>query len=337
MNADSAALFESASEVVRQAQTAVSKAPLELAVRACFSLARSGTPEERKALLERLAPGLDVPLIEHALLVGYWCGAMVEDGTDGASIEQPLLRRYLELARAAREFHDARALSSTDVDAEALAVQHWPPAYSLLATTTAPAVAVLAASDRARAYGRPLADALAPLSALLPGVTDIVTLARVLDDEPYLVLEPSSLTGIRGRMSGVSDNAQLLLLLMAAFPRPDHVPVRVSQQIVDNARGLGPQRLRTTATAAFSLQAWTAARPSGMSEEPKDAQLLEARPDSIPVFEGARALLLGVPRHTRTWAVAREFKGLRADLTVDEILHESAVRALLLRMSAARS
>jgi len=338
----SSPLFDAAREIVTQARSAAAPAQVEQAVRACFPLALSAAPAEREALLDMLAPALDVPVLEHAVLVGYLCGALIEDGVPAASVEQPLVRRYLEFARRARKFYDAlHAGSGSDVnDAqdEAQVARRLPEeyaAYQLLARAAAPGVAVMAASARARASGRALAELLLPLSATLPATRDIAALALVLDDAPYLALEPSSLTGIRGRMSGISENAQLQVLLMAAFPLSPAAPARVSEEAVQNARGFGPQNLRQTVSAAFTLHAWTAAQMHGLNNDEKHVLWNEARPASIPVFEGARVVLLGPPRYARSWAAQREFNRLRAELTVDALLNSDEVSAILLRMSEA--
>ena len=56
----------------------------------------------------------------------------------------------------------------------------------------------------------------------------------VLDEEPYVAIEPATRTGIVGRMSGIVENFQLNTLLMDEFPRDEP---RVSKEAVAVARG----------------------------------------------------------------------------------------------------
>src|SRR5262249_26054005 len=141
----------------------------------------------------------------------------------------------------------------------------------------------------------------------------------VLDDEPVLVLEPETQLGILGRISGVADNFQLNVLLMDAFPRPSiFVRRRVSQSVVDIARGVGPQQSDEGVLGAWNLYTWKALTSAGRLPDAKslggDKHSIwnEGVPDDIPVFEARTVILLGPPSYTRTWRAQRLFNKLAA-------------------------
>jgi hypothetical protein len=139
-------------------------------------------------------------------------------------------------------------------------------------------------------------------------------------------------------MTGISDNAQLHVLLMDVFPRSAGMPPRVSAGAVQNARGRGPQHLREVVTGAFTLHDFQALR-ADHSLSGEDAHVLwnEARPAGIPECEGFRVILLGPPRYERTWAAQREFARLAAELHVGEILGPDAVASWLEKLARAAS
>jgi hypothetical protein len=265
------------------------------------------------------------------VLVGYLCGALIEDGISARSVEAPLIARYLELSRLAGEFFAAAQRAGEDAATRSLPHAH--AAYQLLARSAAPCISLLCSAASARKLAAPLLDVLTPLSRTVPAARALCDLARVLDDATFVALEPSTSRGIRGRMTGIADNAQLHVLLMNAFPREQGTPPRVSERAVQNARGIGAPNLDELVTGAFTLYSWQALS-SDHSLSGADAHVLwnEARPVDIPEFEGQRVILLGPPRYERTWPAQREFARLGAELIVDEALTASAVLSWLAKL-----
>jgi hypothetical protein len=318
MTSDSA-LFVAVRSIAEAVQRGAAAAEVEQAVRTCFPLTRTASTAERQRVLAELGPVLRGAAAESAVLVGYLCGALLEDGVPPSAVEAPLVEVYLELARRA---HSGDAA-----------------ACELIGRASAPAIAVLSASPRARSLGRPLTELLAPLAAEQRATSDLAALAAVLDDEPYVALEPATLRGVRGRFSGLADIAQLHVLLMARFPRPAGAAPRVADEVVQNALGLGPRDLSEVVSASFTLYSYRAARGQELARESVHLLWNEQPPTSIPSFEGARAILLDAPpRYARSWRAQRRFLHLRAELHIDDELGESEVRELLEQMTrAARS
>jgi hypothetical protein len=344
-----ARLKQAAERVLSLVQSDAALGDIERAVRECYARSRDVGLEERANLLAVLAPALSSSAAERTLTIGYLCGALVEDGCPPDAIEAPLLGCYLELAERARRLYDAcrahvleEGGEFTEQDFEE--AMSWAEAqlpddhaaYRLLARAPQPAISVLSASAAARRRGRPLAGILAPLEGELTAARDLVRLSRVLDDEPYLALEPATRRALRGRMHGVSDNGQLQLLLMDVMAHVYGEPVRVSRAAVRNAHGVGPQDLDEVAEATFTLYDWRAARVAGLLTNDDHVLWNEATPADIPAFEGERVLLLAPPRYRRTWRVQREFD-MRADLSADAVLSEAEAEALYTRLAEAAS
>lgn len=78
-----------------------------------------------------------------------------------------------------------------------------------------PVIAILSASPAARAQCRPSAAQMIELSQHNAGASWLNPILVVLDREPILVIEPDTGLGFVGRMSGISSNFQLPVLLMA--------------------------------------------------------------------------------------------------------------------------
>ena len=108
----------------------------------------------------------------------------------------------------------------------------------------------------------------------------------VLDEEPYVAIEPATRTGIVGRMSGIVENFQLNTLLMDEFPRDEP---RVSKAAVAVARGNGPQQIDETVTGVWNLYSYGALLPGGELAEATDRAYAdtwiwnEGMPADIPV------------------------------------------------------
>ena len=119
----------------------------------------------------------------------------------------------------------------------------------------------------------------------------------VLDEEPYVAIEPATRTGIVGRMSGIVENFQLNTLLMDEFPRDEP---RVSKAAVAVARGSGPaadRRGRHRRLEPLHLRRADARRRAAPT--PTDLAYAdtwiwnEGMPADIPVLDGHRVILLG--------------------------------------------
>lgn len=170
----------------------------------------------------------------------------------------------------------------------------------------------------------------------------VKTLLTVLHDEPIVVIEPGTKTGILARMSGVVDNFQLHMILMDVFPHSGLLPRRrISKEIADVAKGIGPQNLDKTVTGAWNLYDWRAITSD--LKLPKESQLdgmeywiwNEGTPSDIPVMNGRRVILLGPAAYQRQWGAGRTFERLPAEIVIERSLNRNEVKEWLTQMKTA--
>jgi len=171
------------------------------------------------------------------------------------------------------------------------------------------------------------------------GASWLSPMLMVLDREPILVIEPSAGLGLVGRMSGVSSNVQLHMLLMDIFPQADaRNSRRISQKVADIMRGnVAEQQIDPPVTGHWNLHAWTALRGTGrLSRDHNESSIShwiwnEGLPADIPLFDRYRVVVLGPPSYARSFAAQREFLGLRADIEVERLLPPDEVDAWVRR------
>lgn len=159
---------------------------------------------------------------------------------------------------------------------------------------------------------------------------DLVCLAdllAVLDEEPFVIIEPSSGLGIEATLGGVVDNFQLHMLLLDVFPqRGWRRPRRISATAAACARGVGPASLDETVTGAWDLRG--AAGPDG-----GEGEMIwnEGRPTDIEAVDGVRLVVLAPASYRRMWNAGRRFAGLGASLQVDGRLTRAQVERWAIR------
>ena len=170
----------------------------------------------------------------------------------------------------------------------------------------------------------------------------IRTLLSVFDDEPIVVIEPSTKQGILARMSGVVDNFQLHMILMDVFPHAGFIKRRrISKDIANLAKGIGPQSLEQTVTGAWNLYDYRAIQTN--LQLPDEGQLdgmeywiwNEGCPADIPELNGRRAILLGPPTYQRQWGAVRMFERLPAEINIERALNRNEVKEWLEQMKSA--
>ncbi|MER7705258.1 hypothetical protein ABTX81_20490 [Kitasatospora sp. NPDC097605] len=143
-------------------------------------------------------------------------------------------------------------------------------------------------------------------------------LAAALDDEPLLVLHRPSGTGYLLRMDGLTDNFQLHTLLAEALIGGGHLPgIRPDPEVVALSRTEWLDGRRFIATGAFNLVA-----PDG------GWIWNEGMPESIPVVDGVRTLVLDPQPYERSWAAGRFVEQVPGDLRLERVLppEEAAAR-----------
>ncbi len=154
-----------------------------------------------------------------------------------------------------------------------------------------------------------IGDAAAGLGESVPRAHWLPGLARVLDDEPVVVIDDATGRGFRLTMSGVGDNFQLHTLL-------------ADRLVGDPARGLlagegpAPAWVAAATTAPPRLVSGDAIQRRFRLFDATGAYIYpEGRPADIPLAEGARVIVLHPPRGNYGWAGGRTYEHLIPALT----------------------
>jgi len=333
--------------------------PIGAAIQSFFDAAKQATPEAVGKAMAQLAPAIQLEDAERGMTVAVVCGVLVENGFDASPIAGPLMDRVRTLLEGSARLHDATMAqippevrdgdegisgelfegtrsavgASMPAEAEAWAQleQFWPPVISMCSH-----------SPVLRAAGKPLVDLAWRIEERHEGGHWLRLMLAVLDDEPFLAIEPSTNLGIAGRISGIVENFQLHVLLMDAFPQRGLLRRRrVPQNVVDIALGNGPQGSEGTVTGAWNLYTWRALQPNLELPDPGEyashANWVwgEGVPADIPPFDGQRVVLLGPPSYERSWGSQRMFADLKAALQVTHTLDKREVRNALQQIAHA--
>ncbi|MDP1847817.1 MAG: hypothetical protein Q8K79_08500 [Solirubrobacteraceae bacterium] len=318
------------------------------------------TPGESRETLATLAAGLNSLDPEPAGVASRIVGAMIEAGHDpqpartamlGAlQTTLPLCASMVDEARAEVGDPDPALDLNDDAIDQWLADQHAHAlnevagrrpsaleAWQRLHEIWPGAIALLSVDPAARAEAAELAPVAERIEEVHEAGGWLRAMLTVLDEEPYVAIEPATRTGIVGRMSGIVENFQLNTLLMDEFPRDEP---RVSKEAVAVARGSGPQQIDETVTGVWNLYTYAALRPGGELPDASDRDYAdtwiwnEGMPADVPVVDGHRVILLGPAEPTRSWPAQRMFLRLPARLTA-ELLDGSALDAWLAKIEAA--
>jgi hypothetical protein len=300
-----------------------------------------------------------LPHTDHLLLTLTVAGSLIERGADARPLVAPLVEFLQRVTPLAIDFHDACVAQlpvdsddqDDDDDPDAAFRQIAPrlrvkmpeasAAWEALEALYVPTIAVLAASPSARAQCRSLAPGMERLREYSGGASWLAPMLMVLDDEPILVVEPDTGLGFVGRMSGVSINFQLHVLLMDVFPSSDSKSSpRISPRTADIVRGnVAEQQDDASMTAQWNLHAWTALQATGRLSRDHDPSSSnhwiwnEGVPADIPTFDGRRVIVLGPPSYSRSFFAQRDFRGLRADIKVERLLSPDEVATWVGRFS----
>ncbi len=318
------------------------------------------TPGESREALAALASGLNSLDPEPAGVASRVVGAMIEAGHDPQPARAAMLGALQQtLPACAGMVADARAEvgePAEDLDLNDDAIDQWLAdslahainevagsrpgaleAWQRLHEIWPGAIALLSVDPAARAEASELAPVAEQIEDVHEAAGWLRAMLSVLDEEPYVAIEPSTGTGIIGRMSGIVENFQLNTLLMDEFPRDEP---RVSREAVAVARGSGPQQIDEDVTGAWNLYTYGALMPGGALVDPSDLAYSdtwiwnEGMPADLPVLDGHRVILLGPASPVRAWPAQRMFLRLPARLTA-ELLDAAAVGEWLAKIEAA--
>jgi hypothetical protein len=264
------------------------------------------------------------------------CGSLVESGADPALMAGAITARLEQLLDQAARFREAwisylpedyaeqeEPDEKLDEQARSTAEAVLPAeaeAWTALQQFYLPGVAVYSRHVQSRVAAQRLLEPALALSAEHDAGHWLAKVLQVLHDEPLLVIEPASQSGIVGRMSGVAENFQLNVLLMDIMPRGWFSGRRVSKSAADVAWGRGPQCTDEAIVGVWNLYTWQGLSPTQTLPPAGDMSYgshwvwNEGVPADIPLFAEHRVVLLGPPSYQRSWRSQRAFDGMSATI-----------------------
>lgn len=296
------------------------------------------SPDEAEHAVREYAEVLTDVNIERLPFAAIIGGALVERGADPDWVEPRLTGRLADLLEEAvpvAELANARIdRAGPDEDTGQIfagvreelktAEPDQLAALDALDRMLPPCMAIYQRSAHARRYGRCLLDRVEAIGDWSETAHWMARLLKVLDDEPFVAIEPATGLGIEGRLNGVSDNFQLHMLLMDALPLANgSVPPRLSPAVAATAWGAGAVDAGVEVVGTWNLHSFAALSsdlrvPAGV-EGMSTWIWNEGTPADIPPLDGHRVILLGPASYERLWPARRMFANLRADLGAREL------------------
>lgn len=315
---------------------------------------KTASPEEKAKGLAKLATG-----INNESAFALWCasvvGQVIESGFDPAPIASSF--RYFmaqhaptvitganaiwaDIQKASEalgdekeDFHDHDTIIQTHLSSNSELKRSWQKLEDLYV----PLVAYYSKDANARKednvkYDFSLTANLNNsgywLNKLLPTYTDA----------PLLVIEPLTGRGIEARMSGVTSNVQMHILLMDIFPNPDNEKRgNYSKLDVNVARGQGNANYQDSISTHWNLVNWHGApEKSGIRDNdlaPHSVWIWhEGVPGDIPLFEDRLIVILDPPLIKRSFSWGRDFMHLDAEIVIENELSRQDVDIWLEKM-----
>lgn len=334
-------------------------ADMNAAAQSFFDSTSGASRDDANAALRSLSAHFNLEDASRGAFLALVCGALVERGCDPLTIAEPLTERLASLLESSAELANECVIQIPESEDEgedpievfekareqlgpSMAQQN--VAWEALEQLWRPAIAVFSRSAESRASARHLRDFAVQLADYHEAGHWLQLILTVLDDEPFLAIEPQTSLGIIGRISGVVDNFQLNVLLMDEFPKSGLLGRRrVPQEVADVARGNGPQQSDHTVISVWNLYTWGAIESGLTLPDPGDYGSSghwiwnEGTPADIPVFDGRRVILLGPASYTRSWQSQRMFDGLPANLEIERKLIKDEIDDWLQRMVSAKN
>jgi hypothetical protein len=278
-------------------------------IAACFDAAESADVTRKNAMLEALDAVIREQPSERAGSLGLLAGAILEVGGDPRAFPPAVFDHLLDLLGRIQGPEDETEL---------------PDAYYELERG---AMACLSRSPELRRVLPQKPALLERMVRYSEHYGFLGKMLRVLDDEPLLVLHPSTGRGFRFVISAIADNFELHALLRAALA------------------GRGEEKIESafpatvasgeSATSDWQLANWFALRPGGeidTKEFGKSWIWNEGVPADIAPFEGTRVVLIGKSTIQRGWRAGRVFSAMTGRLEPRGKLARSEAEDLLAQM-----
>lgn len=270
--------------------------------RKLFDAMRSATPQLLDRAIAGLAAGLDAPDSYQAARIALSIGTLVEYGASPELAAEAVLRRL----------HGELTQPSADNARHQRCVKFFGLA----------SMAMLSRSASVRAAARRRRGLHAALSASDVAETGFVTRTLALvDDLPVLVLHVERPEAFRIRLDAVACIFHFMTLLAYRFPEwcGDDPP---DAEVSAIARGEQPLTELVSDHARFHLFDY-----SGLDRHPGSSLWGEASPDSIPMLDGERVVLVGKQLFgSRSWDAnffANYHDALRSGIRVEARLDQA--------------
>ena len=293
-------------------------------VGAFFGLAKTVDAETKSRMLEALDGPLRAHPVERMGPVAMLAGALVEVGADPLRFPAAVFDLIVD---------ELATIDVTDEDFEL-------PEYFFSLERSA--MACLSRSTELRRTLPQKAAIIAKQRRYQERYGFLGKMVRVLDDEPLVVIHPSTARGFRFRMHGIADNFQVHLLLLGALAGdgPDRIEGFVPSRATLAAASDGPGGDGGSAQSNWQLANWFGLRAGGEIDRADYHRTWiwnEGVPADIAVFEGTRVVLIGVSTIQRSWNAQRVFNGMHGRLDGPTQIAQEEVVALLEKMHEARA
>lgn len=327
----------------------------------CFKLLPDSSEQDVNRFMRRLMALTSLPDMERASLATTICGYLVENGFPSDAVLYDFIGFYEELLDKSRPFFEIlsahvskmRVVQEEREEAVNQIYSELLNDEDIVNNDTYNAVISL---DKFYACGVSLfsinKDNLEKAKTRLKGKVTFVAdynegcfwinkLFTVLFDEPIVVIDIDRRIGFEGKISGIVDNSQLQHLLMGLPILNDGV-VAINEENLAIAKGLGAQTSENIVEDKWNMY------HLGLCHQPNWQTLInnkespdqsvkilqyliwsEASPADIPVYNGRRTVLLGLPSYPRSSRAQRTFKNLKATITIERELSEEEITAWL--------
>lgn len=288
---------------------------------AFFRMAKQSDDATKSNMLESLDAPMRAFPVERVSPVALLAGAFVEIGADPRRFPTAVFDHLVALLTT---------LDGASDDAEL------PEYYYLLERS---AMACLSRSAQLRRTHPHKRAILAKLGRYRERYGFLGKMVQVLDDEPLVVLHPTTTRGFRFHMHGIADNFQLHSLLLGALAGdgPKRIRGSVPPSEVTAAMSNGSSDGCASAQSDWQLASWTGLRGGGdFTQLDRKGSWIwnEGVPADIELFEGTRVVLIGESTIQRSWNAQRVFPGMNGRLDGPELLSPAVVGAMLDRMRA---
>jgi hypothetical protein len=161
----------------------------------------------------------------------------------------------------------------------------------------------------------------------------------VADDQPIVAVHPELRRGYLVRISGISHNFQLHILLADALignPEEGHLPCpRPDPQQVAMMKNQPFDPDAPPAQASFHLQTWHAIRPDRTHDTDPMAHVLwhEGTPADIPAVKGMPVVVLSPATLPRSWRAPRDWSELHGEVVIEQNYTPAQVEGILQMLS----